>query len=143
MRRLGLFAALGVLFAAGPGHADASIECELTYTLKGWSAFYRTSSGDGTITCSNGKTVDVRITTHGGGFTFGTYEVREGKGSFSDIWDMDQLYGSYVEAGGHAGAGPSVGGRAMTKGDVGLTVSGKGSGVNLGFAFGAFIIDPK
>ena len=143
MRWLGILAAVGVLLAGGSARADEPIECDLTYSLKGWSAFYRTSKGDGTISCSNGQRVAVRITTHGGGITFGTYEVRDGKGSFSNIWNMSQLYGGYAEVGGHAGAGPSVGGRAMTKGDVGLALSGKGQGINLGFAFGAFIIDRK
>jgi hypothetical protein len=30
----------------------------------------------------------------------------------------------------------------MTKGDVSLALTGKGSGWNLGVAFGAFIIEP-
>ena len=134
----------GALLVGAPAGADEPLKCELTYNLKGWSAFYRTSTGDGTITCSDGQTVPVRITTHGGGITFGVHEVRDGHGKFSDVWDIRDLYGGYAEAGGHAGAGPSVGGRAMTNGGVGLALSeGKGQGINLGFAFGAFIIEPK
>ena len=37
-------------FAALAGH---EVKCKMTFNLKGWSAFYKTSSGHGTITCDN------------------------------------------------------------------------------------------
>jgi hypothetical protein len=128
---------------ATSAHAKDRLECELTYNLKGWSAFYRTGKGDGRITCADGTKVDVRIEAHGGGFTFGTFEVIDGEGEFSKVSDLDDLYGTYVEASGHAGAGASVEGRAMFKGDAALTLSGGGTGINLGFFFGGFTIEPK
>jgi len=122
---------------------DGRIKCKLTYNLKGWSAFYRSGIGDGRITCSNDQAVDVRIRTQGGGVTFGKFEVIGGKGTFSAVRDIRDLYGGYVEAGVHAGAGGSADARAMFKGNVNLSLAGTGEGVNLGFAFGSFRIEPK
>ena len=41
----------------------------MTFNLKGWSAFYKTAKGDGTITCSNGQKARVKIKATGGGRT--------------------------------------------------------------------------
>lgn len=141
-RRLGILvigAAAGVLVLVAPVEAQRKLtSCHMTYDLEGWSFFYKTARGTGQIVCDNGQTASVRITTHGGGITFGIDSVAEGKGVFSRVWDIEEIFGVYVQAVGHAGAGPSVSGRAMTKGSVSLALSDSGRGVNLGFAFGAF-----
>ena len=77
----------------------------------------------------------MRIVTHGGGVSFGTHEVIEGKGAFSAVRDIDELYGGYAEASAHAGAGAAADARAMLKRNVNLSLSGTGQGVNVGFAF--------
>ncbi len=135
-------ACTAVLLAA-PAASAEMIKCKLTYSLKGWSIFYKYAKGDGRITCSNGQASDVRIVTHGGGVTFGTHEVIDGKGTFSAVRDIDELYGGYAEASAHAGAGAAADARAMVKRNVNLSLSGMGQGINLGFAFGRFSIEPK
>ena len=41
--------------------ASANVDCELTFTMKGWSAFYKTASGSGVIKCSNGQSMNVKL----------------------------------------------------------------------------------
>ena len=136
-------AACTALLLAVPAASAEMIKCKLTYSLKGWSVIYKYAKGDGRITCSNGQASDVRIVTHGGGVSFGTHEVIDGKGTFSAVRDINELYGGYAEASAHAGAGAAAYVRAMLKGNVNLSLSGTGHGVNVGFAFGRFSIEPK
>ena len=120
---------------------DALVKCTMTFNLKGWSAFYKTSSGDGTITCSNGQKAKVRIKAKGGGITFGKSEIIGGTGKFTGARNLEELLGSYAQSEAHAGAGKSADAQAMTKGEVSLALSGKGRGVDIGFAFGKFTIE--
>jgi hypothetical protein len=69
--------------------------------------------------------------------------VIDGKGKFSSVPDIADLYGTYVEVTVHAGAGGSTDARAMAKGEVSLSLAGTGQGVNLGVAFGGFTIQPR
>jgi hypothetical protein len=123
--------------------AAATTVCEMKYTLKGWSAFYKVAKGRGTITCDNGQKADVTLEAKGGGLTAGRSEIRDGLGKFNEVADISELFGTYVAAGATAGAVKSAGATAMTKGEVSLALSGKGSGFELGVAFGKFIISKK
>jgi hypothetical protein len=120
--------------------AARPLECQMRFSLAGWSAFYRTASGEGTVTCSNGQKLKVRIETRGGGVTFGKSEIRDGLGKFSEVYDIEQVLGSYATAGAHAGATRSAEAQVLTKGPVSLALSGKGSGWDLGVAFGNFTL---
>jgi hypothetical protein len=120
-----------------------TVDCEMKFNLKGWSAFYKTSKGEGTITCNNGQTASVDVKATGGGITFGTEEIADGTGRFSKVNDISELLGSYAQSEAHAGAGKGAGASAMTKGDVQLTLAGTGKGVSVGFAFGKFTITKK
>lgn len=122
--------------------SGAKIKCHLTYNLKSWSAFYKSGKGEGTVTCDNGETVNVMIRAHGGGVTFGKTNITDGKGTFSKVRSLQDLYGSYASSEAHGGVVKSGDVRAMTKGSVSLAVHGTGSGVDLGIAFGAFKITP-
>ena len=131
-----------VLLAAVPVAAEdeGMITCEMKFTLKGWSAFFKTADGKGKVTCSNGKTAEVKIKMRGGGLTFGKSEITDGFGKFSHLKDIDEVYGGYVAAEAHAGAVTSRQASAYTKGDVSLALVGKGRGVNIGFDFGKLSI---
>jgi hypothetical protein len=118
-------------------------ECQLEFSLSSWSAFYKSSTGEGTISCDNGQSASVTIRAHGGGLTFGKSTIHDGYGVFSRVYDLKELFGAYASAEAHAGATTSVGANAMTKGEVSLALSGKGKGIDLGFAFGKFTIKPK
>jgi hypothetical protein len=143
MRRTIFLAGLVLLFLASPAAAGELMKCRMKYDLKGWSVLYKTSKGTGHIKCDNGQAASVNIRTEGGGLTVGKSEVIGGKGTFSGVRDISELYGGYAEATAHAGMGESTDSRVMTKGEVSLALSGTGQGANVGVAFGAFIIERK
>jgi hypothetical protein len=136
-------AACAALFLALPAGSAQMIKCRLRYDVKGWSFIYKHTMGTGKITCSNGQSANVKITTNGGGPTLGSHEVIDGKGVFSQVRDIGDLYGTYAEIDAHAGAGGSADARAMMKGNVNLSLVGLGQGINLGIALGAFNISPQ
>jgi hypothetical protein len=136
-----LVVATAALFLAIPASAEMTT-CKMTFILSGWSAFYKTYKGSGTVTCTNGQSARVRIVSKGGGLTFGKSEI-EGRGTFSAARDISEIFGSYVATGAHAGATKSVEVWSMTKGEVSLALSGKGRGVDVGFSFGSFTIEPQ
>jgi len=119
---------------------EKPVECTMTFNLKGWSAFYKTAKGDGTIRCSNGQKARVTIKATGGGITFGKSEIIGGTGRFTGARALGELFGSYVQSEAHAGAGKSADAQALTKGDVSLVLHGTGRGVDIGFAFGKLTI---
>jgi hypothetical protein len=132
------------LMAVAPAGADAKTTvCKMNYSLKGWSAFYKTSSGWGTITCDNGQTAPVKITTKGGGLMVGKSEIRDGHGKFSEVGSIRELYGSYANVTAVAGAVKSAEAQAMTKGEVSLALAGTGTGVELGVSFDKFTISRR
>jgi hypothetical protein len=140
---LAALAALGAFASANAADPAATVKCEMTFSMKGWSAIYKRSSGKGTITCSNGQSVSVKLEARGGGLTAGKSSIENGRGEFSAVKDISEIYGSYAAAEAHAGAVKSSGARAMTKGEVSLALSGTGRGWDLGIAFGKFNIKPQ
>ena len=136
-RGLALCAALLLSPAAMAGE----LTCKMNYSLSGWSAFYKTASGTGTVNCSNGQSLAVRIQTKGGGVTFGKYKIVNGFGEFANVDDIRDVLGSYATAEAHAAAEKSASAQAMTNGKVSLALSGKGKGWSLGVAFSKFTIE--
>ena len=119
----------------------ADISCKMNFDLSGWSVFYKTASGSGTVSCNNGQSLHVKLRTKGGGLTFGKTKITGGIGKFSGIHDISDVRGHYANAEAHAGATKSADAQVVTKGNVSLALTGKGEGWNLGVAFGAFIIE--
>jgi len=115
-------------------------DCDLKYTLKGWAAFYKTYEGTGTVSCPSGKSAQVKLSLKGGGFTFGAYKVVEGKGRIRGVEKIEDIYGNSFMMDGDAGFMKAVEGRWAPKGARTRTLSGKGTGYNLGFALGALNI---
>ncbi|MBA8889698.1 hypothetical protein FHW12_003944 [Dokdonella fugitiva] len=138
MRTTFLLGAL--LVVAAPAHARKDLDCEMRFSLAGWSAFYKTASGEGTVTCSDGAKLSVVIEAKGGGLTFGKSEIHDGRGRFTEVYDIEDVLGAYASAGAHAGAAKSAEAQVLTKGPVSLALSGKGSGWDLGIAFGKFTL---
>ena len=129
--------------AGGPSRAaeGKGTLCKMTFSLKGWSAFYKTAKGDGAITCDNGQSMKVKVKATGGGITFGKSEIVGGTGKFTEAKSIDALLGGWAQSEAHAGAGKSADAQALTKGEISLTLVGKGHGVDVGFAFGKFTIE--
>lgn len=139
-------ATLGLaLLSVAPAHAASpgELSCTLHFNLQGWSVFYKTSSGTGTVACSNGQQMDVNITSKGGGVTFGRTRIDDGTGTFTGIHDIREVLGSYASADAHAGAVNAVKAAVVTKGTVSLALTGKGKGWDVGFSFGNFVISKR
>ena len=121
--------------------AGAGTMCHMKFSLTGWSMFYKTADGSGTITCDNGQSARVKLTSRGGGITFGRSKIKDATGTFTEVDGISEVFGTYVQGEAHAGAGKSAKASAMTKGEVSLSLVGKGQGVDVGIAFGKFTIE--
>ena len=88
-------------------HPQVQAVCQLKFTLKGWSAVYKTVRGSGTLTCDNGQKAKVKLQAKGGGLTAARSAVRDGLGKFSKVTDIGELFGTYV--------GPPSGGAMIMK----------------------------
>ena len=126
--------------ASSVAHADNTLKCVLSFEMHGWSAFYKTASGHGTVRCSNGESLHVKLEARGGGLTVGK-SVEEGHGQFSPVAHLRDVLGSYAAAEAQAGAINSAQAQVMTKGEVSLALSGKGHGWELGISFGELKIE--
>lgn len=123
--------------------AGGNVTCRLSFQISGWSVFYKESSGSGTIECSNGQSMAVKLQANGGGLTIGKSTIDDGYGEFSGVSDIDELIGTYVSAEAHAGAVKSAKAQVVTKGEVSLALSGTGRGWDLGVAVGNFVISRR
>ena len=142
MNRSLLFVATLLLSAALAPAAQAAgpIDCMLRFSVAGWSIFYKTASGTGTVTCSNGQRAAVTIRSKGGGLTVGKSRISDGRGEFSGVGDINDVFGTYASAEAHAGASKSSKAQVVSKGNVSLALAGTGEGWDLGIAFGKFVI---
>jgi len=138
-----LLLALAAASLAPAAHAGGNLDCQLRYNLSGWSLIYKTASGNGTLHCSNGATMPVRIQLKGGGLTVGKSKITNGRGSFTGAVSINELLGTYASVGAHAGAVKSSNAQVMTKGDVSLALSGTGKGWDLGVDGTAFTISRR
>ncbi len=130
--------ALATLY--GGAAQAAAVDCKLKFTMSGWSAFYKRADGTGTVTCSNGQSINVKLSARGGGLSAGKSTIRDGVGEFSGVQKIDDVLGSYASAEAHAGAVKSSKGQVVTKGEISLALAGTGDGWDLGIAFGKFTI---
>lgn len=136
-------AVAGLLLVAVPAAQARDLDCELRFNLSGWSAFYKTASGTGTVTCDNGASIPVKISAKGGGLSFGKSTIENGRGEFSGVASINEVLGTYAAAEAHAGAVKSSKAQVVTKGEVSLALAGTGKGWDLGVAFGNFVIERR
>jgi len=115
-------------------------QCSVKYNLKGWSIFYKAYQGSAVINCPNGQSARVNLNLKGGGFTFGSSEITNGKGVINGVSNINEVYGTYFTMDGHAGFSDSVEARLLFKGSTSLGLTGKGNGFDIGFSFGALTI---
>jgi hypothetical protein len=140
--RLTLTTALLAL-SFGVQAAPAKVDCRMKFEMSGWSAFYKRASGTGTVSCNNGQSATVALEARGGGLTAGKSSIENGEGEFSNVKNIDEIFGKYVNAEAHAGAVKSSGAQVLTKGEVSLALAGTGRGWDLGVSFGKFTIKRK
>ncbi|MBS0213582.1 MAG: hypothetical protein JSR26_10460 [Proteobacteria bacterium] len=128
------------IFAMPARAAEANIDCKLSYNLSGWSLIYKHTTGRGVVRCSNGKSMRVRVSAQALGITAGKWKIDHGEGSFSDVKDISEVLGDYVQASANAGVVKSGEAQVLTKGPVSLALAGGGRGVDLGVDIGKFTI---
>ena len=137
-----LVALLFASVAAAPASADgARLDCRLDYDLSGWSLVYKHATGDGTVSCENGQRMRVTISAKAIGVTAGKWRIDNGRGHFSDIHDIRDVLGNYVQATANAGLVKSGEAQVLTKGTVSLALAGDGEGVNIGVDVGKFTLE--
>ena len=140
--RLKAFVVLAVL-GTGVSAFARTTECTMKYNLKGWSVFYKTAGGTGTIRCDNGQKADVRLSSRGGGLTAGKTEIQNGVGYFSRVSSITELFGPYSAASAGAAAGKARTATALVKDNIHLNLTGRGKGYELGVALGRLTITKK
>ncbi|MEO8061258.1 MAG: hypothetical protein ABI821_00780 [Pseudomonadota bacterium] len=138
-RRLSVIVLIAASTLSGAVQAG-SLDCNMKFTISGWAAFYKRSSGTGTITCSNGQSMRVRLEARGGGPSVGKSTIKNGNGQFAGVNNIRDVLGSYASAEAQAGAVKAAKGQVVTKGEVSLALSGTGEGWEIGVAFGKFSI---
>ncbi|AOH36065.1 hypothetical protein BGP89_06605 [Luteimonas sp. JM171] len=145
MRTRLIAAGAAALLAVAPlaGAQAQELSCTLDFSMSGWSIFYKTASGHGTVRCSNGQSMPVRIETRGGGLTLGRSRIDNGTGTFAGVKHINDVLGGYATAEAHAGLVRSAKAQVVTKGPVTLGLAGTGDGWDLGVAFGSFIISRR
>lgn len=144
-RLLATVAALlvAMAFSGNVAAQGGPLDCTLTFSMEGWSAFYKTAEGEGIVSCSNGQRLPVRISSRGGGITFGKSRIDKGRGEFSGIYTIRDVLGGYAAAEAHAGAGRSSKAQVVTKGSVSLALAGTGSGWDIGVSIGNFVLSER
>ena len=137
---IALAGALSLGAVPGAQARDADIDCKLHYSLTGWSVIYKHTTGSGTVTCNNGESMPVHVSAKAIGLTAGKWHIDHGVGRFSDVHNISEVLGRYVQASANAGVVKSAEAQVLSKGPVQLALAGGGEGVNLGVDVGAFRI---
>jgi hypothetical protein len=140
---LATLAAVAALALAPCAYAgSASLDCNLKYSLTGWSAVFQHAEGTGTVTCENGRSMPVKISIKGAGLTVGKYHIDNGQGTFTDVHTIDEVLGDYGGADAHVGAVKSGATQLLTKGTVSLALGGTGEGVDIGIGVDKLTLEP-
>jgi hypothetical protein len=137
-----LTTAAAIAILAAPAQAELA-SCKMTFNLSGWSFVYKQMKGEGKVTCSNGQSADVAIESHGAGFTIGKSDILDGQGTFSEVKDISEIYGTYAQVEAHGGATKGGAAQVMTKGEISLAIAGSGRGWDIGVSLGGFTIKKK
>lgn len=125
-----------------PVSAESMISCTMTYKMSGFSLAYKQYDGVGNISCSNGQRQQVTLASKSIGFSIGKSEI-EGTGVFSEVRNLNEIYGNFMALEGHIGATKSVDAQVLTRGEISLALSGKGRGIDIGVTLGALTISPR
>lgn len=142
-RILAMLSLVGIsLTWASPAAAEPMTSCTMTYKMSGFSLVYKQYDGIGNISCRNGQRAQVVLASKSIGFTIGKSEI-EGTGVFSDVRNLNEIYGSFAAFEGHAGATTSIDGQLLTRGEISLVLTGKGRGIDIGVTLGALTIKPR
>ena len=132
-----LIAACGI--GASAAQAD-DLSCKMSFTLKGWSIIYKTAKGHGTVTCSDGSSMRVHLSSKGGGLTVGKTTIDDGHADFTGVKNIHDVLGGYATGSAHAAVVKAGDAAVLTKGEISLAITGTGRGWDIGVDLGDFRI---
>lgn len=132
--------AVGAMFPQYASASGANLDCKMHFKTTSWSIIYKHMKGAGLVTCTNGTSMNVKITAQGIGLTAGKSRIDNGVGTFTDVHNIDDVLGSYVQGEANAGVVNSGSAQVLTKGTVSLALAGSGQGIDLGVSVGKFTI---
>lgn len=142
MRTLPALLALAVgTLSSTPGHAEAMLKCTMRFDLASWSVLYKHASGSGTVSCSDGSHLKVKLTANGGGLSLGKSTVKDGKADFTGVRSINETLGTYASAEASFGVPKSGEARILTKGEVSMSLAGAGKGIGVGVTVGGMTIE--
>jgi hypothetical protein len=136
---LTIIAIVLAFFSQPAAAAESMITCTMKYHLKGWSFAYSQYKGTGDISCNNGQSAHVILDSKAVGFTIGISEI-DGTGKFTELKDINEIYGFFASLEGHAGVTKSGSGQVLTRGIISLALSGEGRGFDIGVTLGGLRI---
>ena len=146
MKRIVVLAMVLALVGAVPAFAKEkapgkdTVKCEIEFTYKAWAAIYQSGHGEGMVTCSNGQKAKVTLKEKGGGLAAGKWQIDKGTGTFTNIADISEIYGTYAKAEASASAGSGGQAVALTKDDVSFVFTGSGDGWGASVSFSGFTV---
>lgn len=116
--------------------------CTMKYKLSGFSLAFKYYDGTGEIQCRNGEHAQVSLSSKSIGFTIGKSEI-EGEGIFSEVRNLNEIYGDFVSMESHVGFLSSVDAQLLTRGEVSLALKGQGRGIDIGATIGDLTIKKR
>lgn len=116
--------------------------CTMKYKLSGFSFGYKQYDGTGEVRCRNGQKAQVALSSKSIGFTIGKSEI-EGDGVFSEVKNINEIFGDYVSMESHIGFLNSLDAQLLTRGEISLALKGKGRGIDIGATIGDLSIKPR
>jgi len=141
MKRHAAVVALSLATLCASSVRAAELDCKLHFNLSSWSVLYKHAAGTGTINCTDGKALKVKITANGGGLTVGKAKVKDGIGNFTGLNNLDDAIGTYAQGDAAFGVWKNGDAQILTKGPLTLTIAGAGRGFGMGVSVGAFKIE--
>ncbi|UPG91346.1 hypothetical protein L2Y96_06120 [Luteibacter aegosomaticola] len=140
LRPLALPLLVAALCAPTASRAADAFDCTMRFDLSSWAVLYKHSAGHGTITCTDGSTLKVKLTANGGGLALSKSAIKDGKADFSGLARIEDTLGTYASADADTGIVKHGDAQVLTKGPVSMTLAGAGKGMGLGVTVGGFTI---
>ena len=137
-----ILAAAAAMFLAAPAYAELA-QCKMTFNMSGWSLAVKHMKGKGKVTCSNGQMANVALEGTGLGFTIGKSDILNGEGTFSEVKDISEIFGTYAQAAAQGSATKGGTAQVMTKGEISLAIAGAGRGWEVGVSLGGLTVKKK
>jgi hypothetical protein len=147
MKRSTILASAAFLIASTAlgtaARADTTV-CTIAFGMRGWSKHFQQATGRGTITCDNGQHATVAVIGRGASLSDGAGAFTGGTGTFSAVFDISALIGSYAlpPTARIGGARPLGAAGAMSSGQATITFPLAGPTANFPATFGRISIIP-